>query len=503
MLGSVTPRIQTPPLVEGPPGPCGCGCALTDESSYGFAVVDFAELIGRPLDPWQRHVVIHAGELIDGLPRFRKVLVLVARQNGKTELCVILTLFWLFVDQYPLVLGMSTKLDYAKESWLKAIKLARKCPVPEIVAGAHPRNVRKTNGEQEWSPFGEDGPRYKIAASNAEGGRSLTLNRVIMDELRQQYTNDAWDAVYPAMAAIPDAQLWAITNQGSDRSVVLNDLYASGLSFIRSGEGDAELGLFDYSAPEGSVPSDIRALAQANPNLGRRVQTKSLIADALAAMERGGDKLKGFLTEQMCIRVRSLEPEPIPLEEWAALADPDAEIPPALAFSLFVGPDRDSWAIGVAGWLPDGRAFAHVAARGAGASLSVSELVRLVGQYKTASIRLSDGKRRLPAVVGDSWSLKPLLPDLKERGVDPFVWSFQEVAAACGGVQDGVRDKSLVHRGLEEVTAGLEGSQVRGLTNGWLWDLKKSTGDIVPLMALTLAHRALLLSEPDDSSPVY
>lgn len=509
----MTPRVQTPPLVKGPPGPCGCGCALTPETSFGFAVVEFAEVLGRPLDPWQRHVVIHAGEVLpSGLRRFRIVLVIVARQNGKTELCVILSLFWLFVQCVELVLGTSTKLDYAKESWLKAIKRAKASDEPELREAATKKRIRKTNGEQVWTTFGEgdddpDARRYKIAASNAEGGRSLTIDRLILDELRQHHSYEAWDASVPATDAVPDAQVWAITNQGSDKSIVLNDLHASALSFIETGEGVDDLFLAEYSAPPGSIPTDIRALAMANPNLGHRISAKALMSSAIAAMERGGEKLAGFLTETMCIRVRSLEPEPIPIESWLDpdLVDEFVGLPKRLAFSLFVGPDRDSFAIGVGGWLPDGRAFLDVAARGSGSSHAVSELARLVGEYECLTTTVTEGKKWKPSVVGDAWSLKALLPDLQDLGIDPFVWSWTDVAAACAGLQDGVRGKALMHRGRAEVTAGLTDAKPRGLTNGWVWDLKNSTGDIVPLMALTLVHRALLLSDPvvDDWSQTF
>ena len=79
-LGSITPRLWTRPLRE-----------LTPQTSYGYAVIYFAAVVlGRPLDPWQQWLVIHLGELLpDGLPRFRKVLVVVARQNGKTLLDVL------------------------------------------------------------------------------------------------------------------------------------------------------------------------------------------------------------------------------------------------------------------------------------------------------------------------------------------------------------------------------------------------------------------------------
>lgn len=502
VVGVTVPRIQTPPLVEGPPGPCGCGCALSPDTSFGFAVCELAVHVGRPLDPWQRHVAIHAGELLpSGLPRFRTVLVLVARQNGKTELCVILALFWLFVEQVAVVFGVSQKLDYAKESWSKAIRLARLSGDPELVAASAKRHVHSTNGEQEWRVplgVGDEVCRYKIGASNSDGGRSLTLDRVIADELRQQVTYDAWDAVVPATNAVEDAQVWAITNQGSDRSVVLNDLRGSAVAFIESGAGDSRLGLFEYSAPEGSDPQDVSALAQANPNMGRRIPTEVLLNQAAAAVERGGDKLKGFLTEVMCIRVRSLLPEPVPLELFTELVDESVPVPDSLVVSYFVGPGRETFSVCVAGWLPDGRAFVDVAATG-DVTGGLSELRRVVAEVTLLQISVdgADGlpKRWRPAVVGDAWSLRPVLEDLQASGVDPWVWSWSEVAAACGGFQDAVMAGSLAHRGRAEVVGGLEQARVRALTNGWVWDLKGSGAPMECLMGVTLAHRALLLAD--------
>ena len=279
IVGRTEPRLWTPPLRE-----------LTPETSYGFDVIEFARVVlGHPLDPWQGWVVIHAGELLpDGRPRFRKVLVLVSRQNGKTELLVVLTLYWLFVDRVAMVLGTSTKLDYAAESWRKACRLARRVPDlnEEIPAKG---GIRKANGEQvlwradadeEWA---EEGSRYKIAASNEEGGRSLTIDRLVLDELRQHHDYSAHDASVPATNAVPDAQIWALSNAGSDKSVVLNDWRDSALTFIETAEGDERLGLFEYSAPDGSSPVDLDALAQANPNLGRRIDADALLAAAVEA----------------------------------------------------------------------------------------------------------------------------------------------------------------------------------------------------------------------------
>lgn len=304
LLGSTEPRIWTPPLRE-----------LTPATSYGFDVDRFARgTLREPLDPWERWLVIHGGELLeDGRPRFRIIIVLVARQNGKTHVLVVLSLYWLFIEMVELVLGTSTKLEYAGESWKKAVRLARK--IPELRAEI-PRKggVRKTNGEQTlWRAdtaerILETGSRYKIAAANEEGGRSLTISRLVLDELRQHHDYSAWDASEPATHAVPDAQIWGLSNAGSDRSVVLKEWREAALRFIQTGEGDPRVGLFEWSSPPGASPLDRPALAQANPNVGRRKDWDALLGAARTAVQQGGDKLAGFRTEHMCQFVPRLDP---------------------------------------------------------------------------------------------------------------------------------------------------------------------------------------------------
>jgi hypothetical protein len=322
IVGRTEPRLWTRPLRP-----------LTPATSYGFDVVDFArDVLGHPLDPWQEWVVIHLGELLeDGRPRFRKALIMVARQNGKTELLVVLTLYWLYVDRVDYVLGTSTKLDYAAESLRKAYKLARR--VPALNAEIPKRGgFRKANGEQVmWRADAkeqalEDGSRYKVAASNEEGGRSLTIDRLVLDELRQHHDYSAWDASEPATSAIPDAQIVGISNAGSDKSVVLNDLRDDAVHYIETGEGDDRLGLFEYSAPDGSSPVDPDALAQANPNANRRIPMGDLLNEGATAMRIGGKKLAGFKTEKMCMRASVMDPA-VDMQTWDRPYDPLQRIP--------------------------------------------------------------------------------------------------------------------------------------------------------------------------------
>lgn len=300
VLGRKEPRLYTPPLRD-----------LTEKTSYGFNVIRFArEILGMPLDPWQEWVVIHAGELLeDGRPRFRQVLVIVARQNGKTLLLMVLALYWLYVDAVEMILGTSTNLSYAVESWEKAVRLAEQ--IPELSDAI--KHVRRASGEQSLELANA---RYKIAASNSKGGRSLTIHRLIMDELREHHDWSAYDAAVPATAAVADAQSWMITNQGDDKSVVLSSIRTQALAGT-----DPRLGIFEWSAPDGSRATDVEALAMANPNLGHRIILDSLMGDALRAEAAGGEQLAGFLTEHQCRYVPQLNPA-IDTAAWAACIDP-------------------------------------------------------------------------------------------------------------------------------------------------------------------------------------
>lgn len=324
MRGSTEPRLWTPPLRE-----------LTHETTYGFELIEFAEEVGAPLDDFQQWLAIHSGELLpDGRPRFRIVLVLVSRQNGKTHYGKVLAAWWLHVDlpgtrdDPPTVLGISSKLDYAKESWAATVNLCQSSP---LLAEEIPKNgVRESNGEQTLTTT--HGTRYKIAAANDDAGRSLTVDRLIVDELRRQQSWTAWSAAEPTTSSVAGAQIVCLTNQGDSRSVVLDSLRNQALAFIETGEGDPRLGIFEWSAPDGADPTDPRALAMANPNLNHpsgRNPLDALMGNAMRAKAAGGEELAKFKIEAMCMRVHKLDPaidpdrwilcgtdEPTPLVTW-------------------------------------------------------------------------------------------------------------------------------------------------------------------------------------------
>ncbi len=471
VLGSTTPRLFTPPLRE-----------LTPSTSYGFEVIEFArDVLGRPLDPWQEFAVIHGGELLEtGLPRFRFVLVLAARQNGKTEIPVVLAAYWQFVERVPIILGTSTKLDYAAETWRKTVNRVDRAL---LLYGEHAeRWTRETNGEQQsWTLADPEADpadvnagvsRYKISASNAEGGRSLTINRLILDELRQHHDYSAHDAMVPAGNAVADFQAWALTNAGDARSVVLNDYRDQAVAALERGdETDTDLCLMEWSALEDADPEDPAALAMANPSLNRgRMSLGPLLKQARRAKEKGGDVLTGFKTEVMCIRVRILRPavDPVAWSQGLSAGDLSA-VRGNVALCLDVAPDFRHATLSAAAVLPSGK-------------VRVETVAAWDGPRCTANLR-----RALPGLVA---KVKPrtlgwipggpaaaLTVDLRKRaGWPPPGVTVEEIRgdapAVCMGFAELVGSGQVLHAGDPLLDAHVGGAEKLPRGEGWVFSRK-------------------------------
>lgn len=455
VMGSVEPRLWTPPLRE-----------LTPETSFGFEVIDFAnDVLQYPLDEWQEWLIIHGGELRrDGLPRFRKIIVLVARQNGKTQLLVVLALYWLFKLAVPLILGTSTKTNYAKESWQKAVSLAESAD-----ALAHLRDGKWTfTGAGAEECFTTEGARYKIAAANANTGRSLTVHRLILDELRTHHHYQCWNAAVRAGNAVPDFQVWALSNAGDDRSVVLNDQRDIAVNFIETGEGSKNLGLFEWSAPPDADPLDVHALAQANPSLGRRILPEVLLEDARDAVQKGGEALTGFKTENMCIRVPMMDPA-IDADAWKRCMVPGTldDVKSRVALCVDVAPDGLHATLVAAARLDDERVRVEVYRSWEG--------YKCVDQMRRAMPTIL--KRIKPKTLG--WLPRGpaavLAADLQKKQPPPGV-KIEEIrtdtAAACMGLAEQVKSERVVHSNDDLLNAHVTGAEKLRQGDTWVFSRK-------------------------------
>lgn len=310
LVGRVEPRLFTPPARP-----------LTRRTTRGFEVIDFAEMIGRPLLPWQKWLVKHALELNpDGTYRFRIVLVLVARQNGKSDVKRTVSLWRMYVDEAKTVLGVAQDLALARvQMGLAKATIAESAELLPEYGGD-----RKTNGDEYfWLDPGnmparapiEAFPRYMIRAMNRSAGRGLSIDELNIDELREQTDWDGWAAVSKTVLARLFAQIWAMSNQGDDTSVVLNQLREAALS-----GRDPSIGIFEWSAPDGCALDDPKAIAQANPGLGHIISLPAILSSLHT------DPPNVYRTEVLCQKVDILD-GPFDLDAWKACSDPSIKAP--------------------------------------------------------------------------------------------------------------------------------------------------------------------------------
>lgn len=477
-LGRTTPRLWTRPLVVGAPGPCGCGCALTPETSLGFSAVEFAEqVVGFTLLPWQRWLLIHGMELRpDGRFRFRTLLVLVARQNGKTSLVEVKNLWKMYVLGAQ-VLGTAQDLDVSEESWDNAVEIAQ--AIPELAAEV--RDVIRVNGKKALKLA--NGARWKVKAANRRGGRGFTGDDVNLDELREHQNWNAWGAVTKTTMARANAQIWAVTNAGDDDSIVLNDLQRRARATVQHSGDEDSLGLFEWSVPDDVTCDcgrrdeeehaascrlqDRELWAQANPAYGYTVSDEALAS----ALTTDPDEI--FCTECLCKRVPSLTPKQIPAEAWAKLGvDIDPPDGPR-RFFVDCSPGLSSGSIGVA-VDRDGKPHVELADYRPRTEWIVARAVELAERYPDSKFAAYAGG----AAVA-------LLPKLTDAGIEVHLFTGQEMGRACAHLQKLVTDAGLTHSGDALFGQALDGAVKRDLGDDlWMWSRRKST-DISPIVAAT------------------
>jgi len=102
---------------------------------------------------------------------------------------LVLALWVMYVLGRPLVIGTAQNLDTAEEVWQAAVDIAQ--GVDELAEEIE--HVSKVNGKKFLEL--KTGERYKVAAASRRGGRGLSGDLVLLDELHEHQTWDAWSAV--------------------------------------------------------------------------------------------------------------------------------------------------------------------------------------------------------------------------------------------------------------------------------------------------------------------
>ena len=487
MMGKTEPRIWTPPLRE-----------LTPDTSLGFACVEYARTVLRKnLYPWQEWALIHALEITgdlgaDWLFRFRTVLFLISRQNGKTVLSEVIASFFLNVLCVDSIFGTSLSLDKAEEVWEAVVQDQES--VPEL--SAELQRVGRTNGSKKLVLTGLR--QYKVGAPTRRAGRGDSNDLVMLDEIREQRDWETWSASVASTNAKPNGIVVCFSNAGDPDSIVLRELRSKAIALI-SGAGSSDdfggdvdastLGLFEWSAEDGAATDDLEQLAQANPALGYGYLTERALMS-----NRGTFPEAKFRSECMCQQVETILPAPFPDGSWSACLDLQSAIAPEseLYYGIDLSADRRWASVAVCGMRADGNYHIEVVARRVGTAWCED-------WFRTRAFKhpmnLSFQSRGAP-VTGLAEQLCTL------KGVNRIPIEGGDLTAGWGRFYDaiiGTGSTRVYHLQQPVLDLPAKTMQLRNIGGGIeLPDRAKSPDDIAPLFACFAAFAAATKIQKDE-----
>ncbi|MFP7833124.1 hypothetical protein [Marisediminicola sp. LYQ134] len=507
-FGRTEPRLWTKPLRE-----------LTPETSLGFEVIDFAAVVlGVVLYPWQKWLLIHALELLpDGQYRFRRVIVLVARQQGKTTLASVLATWWLYVDSArhpdktpPLkfkVVGVAQNLDIAREPW-QAVKMW--CdPDPDTAEEAElaisalqdaTAKVSDTNGKE--AIVARSRAHYEIRAGKNARGKPAA--RVLMDEMREQKDWAVWNAVSQTSKSFWNGMLVGFSNAGAADAVVLRQQRDAAIADMADFDGyiadgissaeefanthDVSLGLFEWSAPDGCDKDDVDGILQANPSIGHGPMT---VASALADIRGMTDA--GYRTEVLCQWVTAVVNSYIEVNDWKDLhravkaVQQRIEKGSRTVWGIDMSHDRTVTWIAAAVMTSDGLPFATVRVKRAGWAWVKPFFDDIIA---------NDGPREIALQAKGSPSVEFIGP-LKEAGMTVHELEGAQFAFATARLRDHVRDETIVIVEQPDVDVAVEGGVTIDYAENQAWSRRRSLPvDIAGLIAMTVALYGLEVLMP-------
>lgn len=479
LIGITEPRLWTPPLRP-----------LTRETSLGYDMADFADqVLGKPFLPWQRWAAIHAMELLpDCSPRFRTVIIMVARQNGKSDLSRTVSMFKMFVLGVRLVVGTAQDLDIAIEMLDMLDETIE--DVPDLKAEKLRRS--RTNGNQYVKLT--TGPRYKVVATTPSAGRSLTVNHLNLDELREHRDWKAWGSLTATTSAVPDGQTWGFSNAGDDGSVVVNQL-RSAAGVEDGADGVAVMGeatdpsIFwaEWSAPEGCELDDEDGIRQANPGLG---YTVSLAAITSA---RHHEPPEIYRTERLCQHVKQLQGA-VNLGAWASCSDATgslAGLRDGLVVCFDVSPDGKHCTLIGAAEMPDARIRVGVL----GAWRDIEQGVKAAGEILKATTPRGVVLYPSGPVASVRTDIAAIVDGLDDTELVELKGT--EVTESCMAFARLVEGRRIVHPSDKLIDAHLGGATKLFQGDGWRF-VRRGAGHVDAAYALAGAvHGLRTMPEPE------
>lgn len=484
LLGHTEPRIFTPPLRE-----------LTPETTLGFDVIEFARNdLNITLHPYQEWLYVHALELLpSGEFRFDTIVVLIARQNGKTMWWKILILYVMYVLGMKLVLSTAQDLDTAEETWEAVVAMVQGVDdddqplFPELAEQVE--KIVLTNGKKSLNL--KSGERYKAKAASRRAGRGLSGDLIGLDELREQQSWDSWSAITHTTMARARSLIIGLSNAGDATSVVLRYLRKAGHATLGDPDGvnaaddpssmledvdevdeieESGLGIFEWSAVPGASIRDRKAWAQANPSMNH---PNGVGERKILAATKEPEWV--FRTEVLCQWSDGSLEGPFPTGTWESGWDSSSPIVGRVKCCVDVSANSDRAHIAFSGLRADGGLHVELVASRPGYDW--------VGPWLLERLDIIDAV----GAVEKGAPVSPLLGGWELAGIPVERRSADEVRAGTQRFYAKVREgaKALTHHPSPLLDVAAATALTRPSGDGlWVWNRNKSPIDPSPLIAV-------------------
>lgn len=283
------------------------------------------------LELWQKAIVSAMFGIVDkdGVRRFREVVVIVARKNGKSLLASAIANYHLFLDgEYGAkVFCVAPKLDQADIIYNDIWQTVSTEPELERLIKRRKSDyyVESTNSS------------VKKIAFNHKKSDGFNPSFTICDEI-SSWHGDAGLKQYEVMKSALGARLQpiilSISTAGYENEGIYDELIKRSTRFLLGDSKETRLLPFLFTIDDVTLWNDINELQKSNPNLGVSVSVDYLLEE-IAVAEGSLSKKAEFLTKYCNIKQSSSQ-------AWLNTIDVEAACGPELNIDDF----RDSYCVG-------------------------------------------------------------------------------------------------------------------------------------------------------------
>jgi len=458
----------------------------TPQRTLGDEAVAFARRCGMTLDPEQELVLAGAlGLRDDDRWQTREVGVNMPRQNGKGEILIARELFGIFCLGERLVIHTAHEFKTSAEHFQRLESVIRDCDdlhaQVKRAGSGRITGYRYSHGEESITL--QNGARIEFKTRTKSGMRGFAgVDLLVLDEamIISEAQHSAAMPIIRASKAQRGPQLWysgsAVDQETHEHGVVWTRVRERGIA-----ADDPALAYFEWSI-DADHPDDVSDETALDQDVWRSVNfaiDRGRVSLEHMEWERRAMSFRGFVVELLGAgdypATDASHDVLLDLEAWTALEDPDSVVIDPVCLAFDVSPDRHT-AIVACGRNDRGQLHVELIHANHGTGWVTQRLQDLYQRHDVVEI-VCDGYGPSAAIARKA----------DEAGIKVRRMDAGEYGQACGVFVDAVGEQTLRHIGQEELATAIRGAKARPLVDRWAWSRTKSTVNISPLVAATLA----------------